>query len=99
MIRNKEQIINTLRIAKNLNSPENDTNARYSFDITTIDSILLYCHSDEIIQNLNVAKQRLIKRQEKSSNKDNCVMRIRLKNQLIDKILLELGDNYGSGSI
>lgn len=56
MVRNREQIINTLRIAKNLNSPENDTNARYGFDITTIDSILLYCHSDEIIQNLNVAK-------------------------------------------
>lgn len=98
MIRSKEQIINTLRIAKNLNSPENDTNARYGFDITTIDNILLYCYSDEIIQSLNAAKQRLIKK-IKSSNKDNCVMRIRLKNQLIDKILLELGDNYGSESI
>lgn len=99
MVRNREQIINTLQIAKNFNSPENDTNARYGFDITIIDNILLYCHSDEIIQSLNVAKQRLIKRQEKSSNKDNCVMKICLKNQLIDKILLELGDNYGSGSI
>lgn len=99
MIRNREQIINTLRIAKNLNSPKNDTNTRYGFDIKTIDNILLYCHSDEIVQSLNVAKQRLIKREEKSSNKDNCVMRIRLKNQLIDKILLELGDNYGSESI
>lgn len=96
MIRNKEQIINTLRIAKNLNSPENDTNARYGFDLELIDNILLYCNSDEIIQGLNVAKQCLIKRQEKSSNKDVCVMRIRLKNQLIDKILLELGDHYGS---
>ena len=96
MIRNKEQIINTLRIAKNLNSPENDTNARYGFDLELIDNILLYCNSDEIIQSLNVAKQRLIKRQEKSSNKDNCVMRIRLKNQLIDKILLELGDHHGN---
>lgn len=96
MVRNREQIINTLRIAKNLNSSENDTNARYGFDITTIDNILLYCHSDEIIQSLNVAKQHLIKRQEQSSNKDNCVMRIHLKNQLIDKILMELGDNYGS---
>ena len=96
MVRNREQIINTLRIAKNLNSPENDTNARYGFDITTIDNILLYCYSDEIIQNLNIAKQHLIKRQEKSSNKDNCVVRIRLKNQLIDKILLELGDHHGN---
>lgn len=62
MIRSKKQIINTLRIAKNLNSPENDTNARYGFDITTIDNILLYCYSDEIIQSLNAAKQRLIKK-------------------------------------
>lgn len=53
-IRNREQIINTLRIAKNLNSPENDTNARYGFDITTIDNILLYCHVE---RDTNMAKE------------------------------------------
>ena len=96
MIRRKDQIINSLHIAKKLNSKNNDTSARYGFSTELIDNILLYCHTAEVIKTLNLAKEKLTKEQEKSPDKEGCVTRIHLKDQLIDKLLLELGDNRGN---
>lgn len=96
MIRRKDQIINSLHIAKKLNSKNNDTSARYGFSTELIDNILLYCHTAEVIKTLNLAKEKLTKEQEKSPDKEGCVTRIHLKDQLIDKLLLELGGNRGN---
>ena len=92
MIRRKDQIINSLHIAKKLNSKDNDTTARYGFDSELIDNILLYCRTDEIIKTLNLAKEQLRKEQEESPDKDGYATRICLRNHLIDKLLLELGN-------
>ena len=45
---------------------------------------------------MNLAKEQLTKELEKSPDKDGYATRICLRNQLIDKLLLELDSNHGN---
>ena len=87
----RKQIINTLKIAKSFNAPENDTNTKYGFTCEDIDDILFYCKSEEIIKILNLAKDSLKKTLEKSPDVGKHVSRISFRDSLIDKLLVELG--------
>lgn len=87
MAKTKEQLIRSLNLAKSLNQQKG---LAYGFTIEMIDSIIAYIHTDETIKTLNTAKDRLKEMQEKSPDEENIVSRIRLHDEIIDKILAEL---------
>ena len=87
MAKTKEQLIRSLNLAKSLNQQKG---LAYGFTIEMIDNIIAYIHTDETIKTLNTAKDCLKEMQEKSPDKENIVSRIRLHDEIIDKILAEL---------
>lgn len=93
MDKNKEDVLNTLKLAKELNSCEN---TEYGFTYTDIDEILeclTSCENSQLIDSLNSAKEILAECLKKNPDEGTHVTRIRLSGELIDQIIDELNLN------
>lgn len=90
MDRKKGDVLQTLGLAKELNSCEN---TGYGFTREDIDGILEHltnCENKQLLDTLNKAKEILTECLKENPDKGTHVTRIRLRNELIDQIINEL---------